>query len=76
MCLKPLMMLKFIVKRSQNKINNCLTKDIFYLVSNRSYLLKGTNWTVLEVIFSNVLFQIAPAESTLELGTLRLKNTE
>ena len=26
------MVLKFTVKRSQNKINNCLIKDIFYLV--------------------------------------------
>lgn len=54
MCLKPLMVLKFIVKRSQNKINNCLVKDIFYLVNDGFYLLKGTESDFFKVIFSNV----------------------
>lgn len=65
MCLKPLMVLKFTVKRSQNKINNCLIKDIFYLVSNRFYLLKGY-WIFFEVNLSNVLFQITSVERMLE----------
>lgn len=39
MWLKPLMVVKFIVKRSQNKINNWLVRDVFYFISNRSYLV-------------------------------------
>lgn len=63
------MVVKFIVKRSQNKTNTWLVQDAFYLVSNRSYLLKGTASDFLERMFSNVLFQITSADSMLELGT-------
>lgn len=36
------MVVKFIVKRSQNRINNWLLQDIFSWLSNRFYLLKDT----------------------------------
>lgn len=62
------MVVKFIVKRSQNRINNWLLQGIFSWLSNRFYLLKDTVCDFSKSISSNVLFQITSAERRLDVG--------
>ena len=49
MCLKPLMVLKFIGKRSQNKINNYLIKDILLYQLYLAILFLSVPLSILQV---------------------------